>query len=216
MGYIKQVVARQEALSRATRGGMVTTSMRMPPVQTRRFSRVEYDQLIQHGFFEEDEPIELLDGLLVVKEPQGSWHVRMVSHIRGVLQRAFGDRYDVLVQSPLALDDASEPEPDLAVVRELPRAHLDSLPSRPLLVVEVAESSLRHDRLRKGSLYARAGVRDYWIVNLVDRALEVYREPTRGPGRRWRYRSVRLLRRGAVVSPLAAPRARIRVANLLP
>lgn len=104
-----------------TRGGIVAPPMRTPLVQTRRFTRAEYDRLIRQGFFDEDEPIELLDGLLVVKEPRGSAHVRMVSHVRRVLQRAFGERHDVLVQSPIALDDASEPEPDLAVVRE--RSH---------------------------------------------------------------------------------------------
>ncbi len=71
--------------------------MRAPSPATRRFTRAEYDRLIEQGFFDEDEPIELLDGLLVVKEPQGSRRVRMVSHIRRVLQRAFGERYDVLV-----------------------------------------------------------------------------------------------------------------------
>jgi len=190
--------------------------MRMPPVQTRRFTRAEYDRLIAGGFFDEDEPIELLDGVLAVKEPQGSTHVRMVSHVRRALQRAFGDRYDVLVQSPIALDDASEPEPDLAVVRERPKEHLQSLPSAPVLIVEVADSSLRKDRDEKGRLYARNGVADYWIVNLVDRALEVRRDPARSSGGRWRYRSVRVLRPGAFVRPLAAPRARLRVAHLLP
>ena len=190
--------------------------MRMPLVQTRRFTRAEYDRLIREGFFDEDEPIELLDGLLVVKEPQGSGHVRMVSHVRRVLQRAFGERYDVLVQSPIALDDASEPEPDLAVVRERPKDHLGSLPSSPVLLVEVADSSLRKDRRKKARLYARNGIADYWIVNLVDRVLEIHRDPARSPGGRWKYRSVRLLGPRAVISPLAAPRARLRVADLLP
>ena len=190
--------------------------MRTPLVQTRRFTRAEYDRLIREGFFDEDEPIELLDGLLVVKEPQGSGHVRMVSHVRRVLQRAFGERYDVLVQSPIALDDASEPEPDLAVVRERPKDHLRSLPSSPALVVEVADSSLGKDRRKKAKLYARNSVADYWIVNLVDRALEVHRDPVRSSGGRWKYRSVRSLGPRAVVAPLAAPRARLRVADLLP
>jgi Uma2 family endonuclease len=87
-----------------------------------------------------------------------------------------------------------------------------------VLVVEVAETSLALDRLRKGGLYARAGIADYWMVNLIDEVLEVYREPARAPSGRgdWTYDSVRLLRRNAVVTPLAAPRARIRVGALLP
>ena len=99
-----------------------------------------------------------------------------------------------------------------------PRDYLDAHPSRPALIVEVAETSLAIDRLRKGSLYARAEIAEYWVVNLVDEVLEVYREPVRAPSGHdhWKYDSVRLLRRYAVVTPLAAPRARIRVAALLP
>ena len=86
------------------------------------------------------------------------------------------------------------------------------------MIVEVAETSLAVDRLRKGRLYARAEIAEYWVVNLVDEVLEVYREPVRAQSAHgdWKYDSVRLLRRNAVVSPLAAPRARIRVAALLP
>jgi Uma2 family endonuclease len=190
----------------------------MPPaqtIQTRRFTRAEYDRLIAQGFFDEDEPIELLDGLLVFKEPQGAWHVQTVSHVRRVLQRAFGDRYDVLVQSPVALDDVCEPEPDLVVVFGRPSEHLNQLPSSPALVVEVADSSLRKDRAEKAALYARGGVADYWIVSRVGPTLEMLREPAR-VGERWKYRNVKRLRRGATVSPLAAPRTKIRVADLLP
>jgi Uma2 family endonuclease len=87
-----------------------------------------------------------------------------------------------------------------------------------VLIVEVADSSLALDRLRRGGLYARAGIADYWIVNLVDEVLEVYRDPVAGLAKLggWKYDSVRLLRRNATVTPLAAPRARIRIEALLP
>lgn len=119
---------------------------------------------------------------------------------------------------PLALDERSEPEPDIMVVPGRPRDYLDAHPSRPVLVVEVADTSLTLDRLRKGALYARAGIADYWIVNLIDEVLEVYREPVRAssPHGEWTYESVRLLRRNAVITPLPVPRARIRVAAVLP
>ena len=191
--------------------------MRMPPLKLRRWSRAEYDQLISRGFFDEDDHVELLDGLMVVKEPQGSWHAATVSHIRGVLQRAFGVRFDVRTHAPIALDDMSEPEPDIAVVKGRARDYLREHPAKPVLLVEVADSSLAKDRLRKSGLYARAGIAEYWIVNAVDVVLEVYRQPERAAGLRhgWKFGSVRLLKRNAVVSPLAAPRARIRVADLL-
>lgn len=196
----------------------VGTRMRMPPLKLHRWKRVEYERLVDKGVFGPDDRIELLDGLLVVREPQGSLHAAVVSQVRRVLQDAFGPRWDVRVGAPIALDDTSEPEPDLAVVRGRPRDYRRQHPSEPMLIVEVSETSLAKDRLRKSGLYARAGRAEYWIVNLVDTVLEVYREPVRAPSRRygWKYASLRLLKRNAVVSPLAAPRARIRVVDLLP
>jgi Uma2 family endonuclease len=190
----------------------------MPRVRQRRWTRTEYDRLIRAGMFGPEDRIELLDGQLVVREPQGSRHATVVYLVRAALERAFGPGHYVREEKPLALDAVSEPEPDVVVVRGHPRDHLDDHPSTPLLVVEVADTSLALDRLRKGGLYARAGVADYWIVNLLDEVLEVYRQPVGASSRRsgWKYRSVRLLKRNAVVSPLAAPRARVRVSNLLP
>ena len=192
--------------------------MRMPDLRLWRISRARYELLVKKGAFGPDDRVELLDGLLVAREPQGSRHAVVVDLVRVALERAFGRGYYVRDDKPLALDDRSEPEPDAVVVRGRPRDYLDAHPAAPLLVVEVAETSLPVDRLRKGGLYARAAIPDYWIVNLVDEVLEVYRQPVRAPSRRhgWKYGSVRLLKRNAVVSPLAAPRARIRVADLLP
>jgi len=116
-----------------------------------------------------------------------------------------------------AQGEALEDPPPKAVPGRL-RDYLTAHPSRPVLVVEVADTSLALDRLRKGGLYARAGIADYWVANLIDEVLEVYRAPVRAPSGRgdWKYDSVRPLRRNAIVTPLAAPRARIRVAALLP
>ena len=195
----------------------MVSPMRLPPLKLHRWSRTEYDRLIERGLLDMDDRVELLDGLMVVKEPQGSWHAATVAHVQGVLQRAFGAHYHVRTHAPIALDRMSEPEPDLAVVKGRARDYLREHPATPVLLVEVADSSLAKDRLRKSDLYARAGIAEYWIVNAIDVVLEVYRQPERAGGTRygWKYRSVRLLRRNATVSPLAAPRARIRVANLL-
>jgi Uma2 family endonuclease len=189
--------------------------MRYPRLETRRFTRLEYDRLIEQGFFDEDERIELLDGELVVREPQGSRHAVTVELVREALQHAFGKGYHIRGHSPVALDDVSEPEPDIAVVRGRLRDYAAEHPTSPVLVVEVADSSLGKDRVRKATLYARAGLADYWIVNLNERVLEVYREPARMAGR-WKYRSVSLLRPPATIVPLAAPGRRVRVAALLP
>lgn len=135
-----------------------------------------------------------------------------------VLARAFGDDYVVRPQLPVALDDTSQPEPDLVVVPGGPWDYVHRHPATPLLLVEIAETSLALDRRHKGGLYARAGIADYWIVKLRDAVLEVYREPAPCADARFGadYRSVQVLARDASVSPLAAPAARIAVADLLP
>jgi Uma2 family endonuclease len=150
--------------------------------------------MVSAGVFDPDDRIELLDGLLVAQEPQGSRHAVAVALVRASLERAFGAGYHVREEKPLALDALSEPEPDLVVVRGRVRDYRDAHPSVPVLLVEVADASLGRDRVRKGRLYARAGVAEYWILNLVSEVLEVYREPTRSSPRTARYRSVRLLK----------------------
>jgi Uma2 family endonuclease len=192
--------------------------MRTATHRLRRWTRREYETLVERGVFGADEHLELLDGLLVVREPQGSRHAAVLMQVQAALQRAFGSDHHVRPQLPVALDDYSEPEPDLAVVPGRPLDYFDAHPAAPVLMVEIAESSLPLDRRRKGSLYARAGIAEYWVVNLVDVVLEVYREPLRSRAARygWRYREVSLLRRGDVVSPLRAPGVAVPVSDLLP
>ncbi|MBM3218465.1 MAG: Uma2 family endonuclease [Candidatus Rokubacteria bacterium] len=184
----------------------------------RRWTRREYARLIDHGFLHEDDPIELLDGLLLVKEPQHSPHRTAVLLVAKALERAFGDGWFVQTQSPIALGRRSEPEPDVCVVRGAPRDYAAAHPRRPALVVEVAQSGLRVARGRKAAVYARARIADYWIVNLVDRVVELYREPARpGPARqRWGYALIETLGADAALTPLDAPAAMVRVADLLP
>jgi len=188
-----------------------------PLVTTRRLRRVEYDRLVDLGMFA-GERLELLDGLLVVSEPQGSSHAAIVGQIGRVLTAAFGPGWYARLHSPLALDTESEPEPDVAVVAGAPRDYLEAHPTTAALVVEVADSSLGLDRRLKGGLYARAGLPDYWIVNLAEGVVEVHRRPQpaadapHGSG----YRSVEVLRPPATVAPLAAPDRPIPVADLLP
>jgi Uma2 family endonuclease len=126
----------------------------------------------------------------------------------------------VRAQMPVALDEESVPEPDLVVVRGVRAEYRASHPARPALVVEVAEAaaSVEYDRRHKGSLYARAGVEDYWIVNLIDRVVEVHREPLADASAPygWRYRSAQVLAPPAIVVALALPSMRIPVAALLP
>jgi Uma2 family endonuclease len=187
------------------------------PLTLRRWSRVEYDHLVDLGVFQ-GEPLELIGGQLMVAEPQGAYHVSAIGTAEYALRAVLPAGLIVRTQAPVALDDESEPEPDLAVVPGRPADYRAAHPNRPALAIEVADSSLGFDRRQKGSLYARAGIQDYWIVNLVDRVLEVYRDPAPDPAAPygWRYRSVTTLAPPAIVVPLAFASSQIVVADLLP
>ena len=188
------------------------------PTRLRKWTRAEYERLIEIGVFRPGEPVELLGGELMVSEPQGSAHYTAIGLVEDALRAALGPGWLVRSQGPIALTDDSEPEPDIAVTRGSRRDYSREHPARPALVVEVAESSLSLDREHKGSLYARAGVVDYWILNLVERVLEIYREPILDPTTRFggRYASREILAPGASAAPLAAPAARIPVSDVLP
>jgi Uma2 family endonuclease len=191
--------------------------MKQAPLTLRRWKRVEYERLVNLGVFQGD-PVELLGGHLVVAEPQGSYHATAVGAVDDALRALLPPGWIVRAQMPVALDDESAPEPDLVLVPGTRAKYRDSHPARPALAVEVADSSLDFDRQHKGSLYARAGSDDYWIVNLIDRVLEVYRDPGLDPSSHYggRYRSAQTLTPPSVIAPLALPSVRIAVADLLP
>jgi Uma2 family endonuclease len=157
-------------------------------------------------------------GQLVAREPQGDPHALAIELAHKALWTAFGPEWRVRVLLPVALDEESEPEPDVSVARGPLHHSSEAKPSSLALVVEIAESNLAIERDFKGSLYARARVPEYWIVNLNGRVLEVYREPVADASALygWAYRSVERLQSGAHVSPLAAPTARVPVLELLP
>ena len=182
------------------------------PIRTRHWTRKEYDKLVKIGVLHEDEPIELIGGQMIVAEPKGTPHATAIGLTTDALRMAFGSGWVIRVQSPVALDDESEPEPDIAVAQGRHRDYLGEHPARPALIVEVAQSSLSFDRRYKGSVYARAGIADYWIVNLRRRVLEVYREPIANATSRfaWKYARVRILKASASVAPGATRRARRR------
>jgi len=192
--------------------------MAMSPVRTKRWTRLEYERLVDLGAFGPDDRIELVGGDLLVREPQASPHMTAIGLAEDALRAAFGATWHVRTQGPIALDDESEPEPDVAVVSGSRRHYAASHPTQPVLLVEVAESSLASDREWKGSLYARARVPEYWIVNLVDRELEVHRDPRPAVEAvfGWRYTRIQRLSSDETVTPVGAPEARIAVADLLP
>jgi Uma2 family endonuclease len=184
---------------------------------TKQWTRVEYERLVDLGAFRPGERIELVGGALLVRESQGGPHATAVGLAEDALREAFGAGWTVRGQMPIALDDDSEPEPDIAVVPGPRRDYTRGHPARPVLIVEVADSSLELDRRVKASLYARARIADYWIVNLVEQVVEVYRDPVAAVDAPygWRYGSTVTLRAGNVVTPLARPGSAIPVSDLL-
>jgi Uma2 family endonuclease len=187
------------------------------PLTVRRWTRAEYARLVDLGMFEDD-PLELVGGHLIVAEPQSAYHASAIRAVDYALRAVLPPGWIVSVQLPVSLDDESEPEPDLTVVPGRPADYRLAHPTHPVLAIEVAESSLAFDREHKGSLYARAGIPEYWIVNLVDRVLEVYRDPDPEPAALcgWRYRSVGMLTPPAVVVPVGLPSIQLTVSDLLP
>lgn len=179
--------------------------------ETRRWTREEYERRIADGFFQPEERLELIDGLIFEMTPQNSWHAAAIQALQEALPPLFGKGYSLRIQLPLALGFDSEPEPDVAVVAGHWRNYRERHPATAVLVVEVAETTLLHDRERKASLYARAGIPDYWILNRAGACLEILRDPVDGA-----YRSKSVLRSGDEVSPLTRPGTSIAVADLLP
>jgi len=182
----------------------------------RRWTRQEYDRLVDLGVFQ-GERLELIDGQLMVREPQGARHAAAIRRVLAALRIAFGDEWQIDSQLPVALDLNSEPEPDVAVVPRDPAAYRDAHPSHPVLVVEVADTSYRADRHDKASLYARAGVPECWIVDLGRGTVEVHRAPSAAADAIYgfRYGSLITLRPPATLSALLAPATPIPVADLL-
>jgi Uma2 family endonuclease len=179
----------------------------------RRWTREEYHRAADLGLFRPEERLELLDGEIIARMTQNEPHAAVAAHAARILAQLFGPDHHTRTHSPIVLNGRSEPEPDVIVV---PGTEFDYLSRHPgptdlRLVVEVSDTTLRYDRGRKGTAYARAGIVEYWIVNLPDRQLEVHRDPSGA-----RYRSVTVYREQDAVTPLAAPGVTIRVADLLP
>jgi Uma2 family endonuclease len=143
----------------------------------RPLRRVEYDKLVALGVFD-GEHIELIDGALLHMSPIGAPHCATVDRLNELLVLTFVGRARVRIQGSFAAGEFSEPEPDVSV---LPLGEYDAEhPQQAHLIIEVAESSLSFDRGRKTRLYAECGVPEYWIVNLIERTVEVHQAPNAG------------------------------------
>ncbi len=146
------------------------------------FTVADYHRMAAAGILNEDSRVELIRGQIIDMAPIGAPHLNMVNRLTRLLPIIVGDRGIISVQNPVRLDDGSEPQPDVAVLQLRPEEYENSVPRATdvLLVIEVVESSLTDDRDVKAPLYAASGIPEYWIVNIVDLIVEVYRQPENG------------------------------------
>jgi Uma2 family endonuclease len=174
-----------------------------------RWTCAEFHRFGDMGVFEGRRAM-LIDGVILEQGPMNPPHAITLGLVAEALRPAFGDGWRFRSQSPLVLGQNLDPKPDFAVIAGTPRGS-SGHPTTADLVVEVADSSLSFDTNEKRLLYARAGIRDYWVVDINGRRLLVYRDPQGGD-----YATQQALGPADAVSPLAAPAAAVRVADLLP
>lgn len=187
------------------------------PDRLHRITLDQYHQMIAKGVLQEDDPIELIDGCLVTKATQGPQHDFAVNRISRLIGEAYGDEAIIRTKSAVTLEH-SEPEPDVVAARPPEEAYDDRHPSGPdlFLVVEVANSSVEFDRTAKAEIYSHAGVPEYWIVNVVDRQVEVYRHPRPGHAGGYRDRTIFLPSDEVELTLARKSLAKWKVATLLP
>jgi Uma2 family endonuclease len=168
----------------------------------RRFTREEYHRMAEVGILKPTDRVELIRGEIIEMSPPGRRHVAFVNNLNQLLVTRLAGRAIVSVQNPVAFSDESEPQPDLAVVRRRAVSYKEAeiVTDDVLLLIEVAESSLAHDRSTKLRLYAEAGVAEYWVIDGAAERIEVHRTPAAGS-----YRDVSRLAGTATVGLGAFP-----------
>jgi Uma2 family endonuclease len=178
-----------------------------------RFNLAEYEAMIRHGILGADDRVELIAGEIVEMSPIGHPHKGSVTFLQDFFERHLADgQAIVMVQQALAIVPNSMPQPDLLLLRYRSDFYRrrPNYPDDTLLAIEVADSSLRYDRTTKLSLYANAGVPEYWIVDVNGEAVEIYREPADDA-----YASVRIARGDDAVAPAAFPDCSTTVNDIL-
>lgn len=185
----------------------------------RRFSVEEYHQMREAGVFGENERVELIRGVIYTMTAKGPRHNRGLTRLTRLFYSCLTETIIISVQDPIDLGvSVSEPEPDLALLKPRTDDYVDALPRAEdiVLIVEVADSSVKHDHEQKSELYAEVGITDYWIMNLVMQCIEVLRDPGSGPDGTALYRSHRIYFPGETVTPLHFPDCQVDVSAVLP
>ncbi len=189
----------------------------MLDISPRRWSVEEYNKMAEAGVIGPDERVELIDGEVVPLSPHDRKHSNSVALANNLLVKTYGATHLVRVGLPIQVGDFSEPEPDFALVRPEQQDEARRHPTCADLVIEVSHTSLAYDRVKKTSLYASAGIPEYWIVNLVDRCLERHLEPqadkTSPFGASFKRREV--LGEGESITPVAIDGPPLQVSDLI-
>jgi Uma2 family endonuclease len=172
----------------------------------------EYQRMGKAGVFSPDKRLELLEGEIYEMSPIGSPHAACVKRLSALLNQLFGGKLIVSTQDPIRLDDFSEPQPDVALLRwrdDFYR-HAHPTPADVLLIIEVADSTVESDRSYKMPLYAKAGIREAWLVNVVDECVELYAEPVGDA-----YQTIRRFARGEAIRARTIEKLSISVSDIL-
>ena len=183
------------------------------PFTVRLWTIQEYHHIVEAGIFHPEERVELIAGQIIRMSAKGTAHTAAVRRTARVLRHLLENQAEVYTQDPIQLDDSSEPEPDIAVVRidSLDYADHHPTPLEVYLIIEVADSSLRYDCEPKAKAYAQSGIADYWVLDVNERKLHVFREPTQEG-----YQSEVILSEEASLSPLQFPTLVIALQDMLP
>ena len=189
---------------------MITQTIAVP--NRKRFTVQEYYQMADAGILHEDDRTELIDGEVILMPPIGDPHASNVDRTNRIFWRAFDDVAIVRCQGHIRLDEHNQPQPDFALLHPRPDFYKASSPTPAdvFLLVEVADTTLRYDRRIKAPLYARTGIPEYWLIDVNDATITVYRDPAPDG-----YRVEQTLRRGDRIAPLAFPDREIAVNDLL-
>lgn len=183
------------------------------PGRPEGYSAERYFALVEEGLIAPDDKVELLEGIIVAMSPQSPQHASAVWRTTHALEKTVGERALVRSQVSFLASGNSVPEPDVCVVEGSIADYDECHPSSALLMVEVAVSTLAPDRLTKSRIYAAAGVPEYWIVNLRDHVVEVYRDPD--PASRV-YSSTEVAVEGETIALEAIDGCEVAVADLMP
>jgi len=184
-------------------------------VKVYKWTRKEYYQMAELGFFH-GKRVELIEGEIIEISPMKTAHATALSLAIQILTEIFSKGFVTRAQLPMSFSKTNEPEPDVAIIKGSVRDFSTSHPKIAELIVEVSDTTLRYDRTVKAGLYAQNKIQDYWILNLKNRSLEVYRQPKKDKKLGFIYTEIQILTEDDAVSPLAAPAAKIKIADLLP